>query len=143
MTSFKVTCTDNSFPILSVNYRNMLCCLCCVSLQENHRKRRRLHGRSCEIARTVLLEMSSFELLYSETKSPNALLCLVCDKPLQDFRTTETKLEQLRTKITEMLGWLHRSSSSSGLPSLAMRSSCKRPRIDNESQLQQEFSTEM
>ena len=59
--------------------------MCRVSVEGDHRKRRKLHGLSCEIARTVLLTLSRFALHYSETKNPNAFLCVACDKLLRDL----------------------------------------------------------
>ena len=89
----------------------MECCLCGVA-EEDHRKRRKLHGHSCEVARTVLLNMSRFALSYSETKKTSAILCLACDKLLRYIMATEKKLELLRGKVTEKLERLQGSSSS-------------------------------
>ena len=102
------------------------CCLCFVSVEEDHRKRRKLHGRSCEVARAVLLKMSRFALRYSETQDLNAVLCLTCDKLLRDFMTTEKKLELLRAKVTEKLERLERSSIR-----CEPQSNSKRPRYDH------------
>ena len=112
----------------------MECCLCGVA-EEDHRKRRKLHGHSCEVARTVLLNMSRFALSYSETKKPSAILCLACDKLLRYIMATEKKLELLRGKVTEKLERLQGSSSS--LVSCETPSNSKRPRLDHGMQLQQ------
>ena len=113
----------------------MECCLCGVA-EEDHRKRRKLHGRSCEVARTVLLNMSRFALRYSKTKNPSAILCLACDKQLRDVMYTENKLELLRRKVTEKLERLQGISSSLAI-SCEAPSNSKRPRLDHGMQLQQ------
>ena len=94
--SLKTTCAGYLSCGLKIN---MECCLCDVA-EEDHTKRRKLHGRSCEVAQIVLLNMSRFSLAYSKTKSPSAILSLACDKQLRDVMTTEKKLELLWRKVT-------------------------------------------
>ena len=99
------------------------CCLCRRYLDDNHRKRKKFHGRSCDTARLVICSISSGALNSTELRDPNAMLCLSCDKLLKDLKATEAKLSTLRQQVTEILQGMHADSLAS-----------KRPRIDRDTQ---------
>ena len=107
---------------------SLSCCLCRLSVEGNHRKRKRFHARSCDIARLVICSVSSVALNYKELKDPNALLCLSCDKLLRDLQTAEKKVNNFRWQITEKLQRLQAENHviASGIPN-------KRQRIDSDS----------
>lgn len=107
----------------------LLCCLCCLSVDNDHRKRKRLHGRSCEIARAVVCKIFENALDLMEMKDPEPFLCIRCDKLLNDIKTLEEKLEKQYSSIKEKLAALQRNVSSDNEED-SLR---KRPRIQEES----------
>ena len=99
-----------------------LCCLCRLSVEGNHRKRKRFNGRSCDTARLVLCSVSSVALSHVNFKNPNAMLCISCDKLLNSLQAAEVKVEKIRQQIIEKLQEMQ--VASHGTPN-------KRPRIED------------
>ena len=110
------------------------CCLCRLSVEDSHRKRKRFHGHGCDIARLVICSLSSVALNYKEFKDPNTLLCLSCDKLLRDLQTAETKVNNIRQQITEKLQRLQADNHgfAPGIPNKRQRIDCDNLEVPEE-----------
>ena len=116
------------------------CCLCRLSVEGNHRKRKRFHGHSCNTARLVLCSVSSVALNYVELRDPNALLCLSCDKLLRNLQAAEMNVKNLRQQVSEKLQQIQRAGhGNDDIPSKKQRIGCE----SHASTLNQEFSNEL
>ncbi len=86
---------------------DLSCCLCCETLPEDHRKRKKFHGHSCNEARAVAARMSPVPLnSIPETSNPTAVLCFRCEKKLNDINSLEVKLSSLKADVSDMLSQL-------------------------------------
>ena len=108
---------------------SLSCCLCRFSVDGDHRKRKRLHGRSCDTARAVVCKILDNALDFTDIKDPAALLCISCDKLLNNIKTTEVKLEKMYSTIKERLTALQMNSAADN----EENGSRKRPRVQEES----------
>lgn len=89
------------------------CCLCYKSLPEDHRKRKKLHGKSCNSAREVLQRLCPVPLhTIPEISLSCAVICQHCEKMLKDISSLEVKLENLRSDATLMLSKLIQKHST-------------------------------
>ena len=107
---------------------SLLCCLCRFSVDGDHRKRKQLHGRSCDTDRAVVSNILENALDMTELKDPAALLCINCDKILNNIKTTEEKLKKLHSTIKERLTALQRNAPADN----EENSLRKMPRIQEE-----------
>ena len=114
--------------------------MCRLSVEGNHRKRKRFHGHSCDTARLVLCSVSSVALNYVELRDPNALLCLSCDKLLRNLQAAETNVKNLHQQVSEKLQQIQRAGhGNDDIPSKKQRIGCE----SHASTLNQEFSNEL
>ena len=82
-------------------------------LPEDHRKRKKLHGKSCNSAREALQRLSPVPLhTIPETSLSYAVICQNCEKMLKDISSLELKLENLRSDATLMLSKLIQKHST-------------------------------
>ena len=90
------------------NSSSTLCCLCRLALPEDSRKKKRLHGRSCEKVKQTLQQLSDVPLdLLLETSHPNASLCKDCGKCLDSIGKLTTQLQKLRSQVFQKLQTLN------------------------------------
>lgn len=90
-----------------------LCCLCRLSLPNDSRKKKRLHGRSCEKAKQTLQQLSNVPLdLLMETSHPNASLCKDCEKCLDSIGKLTTQLQNFRSQVIQKLQALNRTEQA-------------------------------
>ena len=86
-----------------------LCCLCCLSVPLDHRRRKKFNGTGCMKSKATLEKISSTPLdFFVETSHPNAVLCSACEKLLINISKLEEKLQILKREVTGKLQGLTR-----------------------------------
>ncbi len=97
--SSSVTCTTMA--------AGACCCLCRNPVSTDHRRRKKLHGASCKVAKTVLREVSCVPLeALVETRDPTAVLCYGCEKTLNNIHGLAAKVETLKAGVSEKVSAL-------------------------------------
>ena len=77
-----------------------LCCLCCLSVPLDHRRRKKFNGTGCMKSKATLEKISSTPLdFFVETSHPNAVLCSTCEKLLINISKLEEKLQILKLSV--------------------------------------------
>ena len=94
------------------------CCLCRFSVDGDHRRRKRLHGRSCDTAKKIIGSISG-NALTEMMRDPNAFLCNACKKVLNNIKITEEKLEVMYSSIKKKLA--HRNDDEEDVPRKRLR----------------------
>ena len=98
-----------------------LCCLCRETLPANRRKKK-LHGAGCVVAKSVLAALSSAPLDCFETLHAAAWLCVHCELALDAIRRFENQIIALKADISTKLSSLPLRSE------IVSTSTAKRPR---------------
>ena len=78
------------------------CCLCQLPLPTDHRRKKKLYGSGCTIAREVLQAIVWLTPL-TDSFQPSAFMCYSCEKLLLNIRSCERKLESLRGEVLKSL----------------------------------------
>ena len=97
---------------------SLFCCLCHVSVDGDHRRRKKLHGRSCDTAKKVIGSISG-NALTEMMRDPNAFLCNACEKVLNNIKITEEKLEVMYSSIKKKLA--QRNDNEEDIPRKRLR----------------------
>ena len=97
------------------------CCLCCNRLHSvDHRRRKKLHGKSCNDAKQTLSRLTPVQInTIPDFSNSTAILCWQCEKKLKDINSLELKLESIKAEIQSMISMVidHRNPTSSRVPS--------------------------
>ena len=87
-----------------------LCCLCRDPVSSDHRRRKKLHGAGCCVAKTVMCNLSGIPVdSYVEIRDPLAVLCYTCERKLNNINTLEDKLQNLKADVKDKLSVLQSS----------------------------------
>ena len=78
-------------------------CIIC-SVNASSKKRKKFHGASCEKARNIIDDMINDEFRvtiwsFQETSMDTAYLCYDCEKKILNIRTTEEKLNHIKSDL--------------------------------------------
>ena len=80
------------------------CCLCQDILPTDRRRRKKLHGSSCEYINKVLVKLSSEDLeSYLDIRDPNAFICYKCETELNNVQKLEEKINDKLSKYVYQL----------------------------------------
>jgi len=91
------------------------CCLCRDPVSADHRRRKKLHGLACKIAKAVLRELSPVPLeALVETREPTAVLCYGCERTLNNIHSLAAKVETLKAGVREKVSALQIVTLCSG-----------------------------
>ena len=84
------------------------CCLCCNSMDSvDRRRRKKIHGKSCNDAKQTLSRLFSVQMnSIPEFSNSTAVLCWQCEKKLKDINSLELKLEGIKAEIQCMIAMM-------------------------------------
>ena len=121
------------------------CCLCRKDLSASvaYKKRKKLHGESASVARTMLNEFCVLEIGAGlddiiEVSDKSVFLCCQCDSQLSRFSRLQQELQSLKISITTAIHSLHlntRTADISDISACFDQSVCSATGTDSHSSL--------
>lgn len=90
-----------------------------VSVERDHRRKKKFHGASCNTAKQTLSTLSEYPLdCLVETSDPSAILCHACERTLTTIHSLEAKVVGMKEDVKRLLS----SLQIAGVVSLGKRS---------------------
>ena len=86
---------------------------------QDHRRKKKFHGASCNTAKQTLSALSEYPLdCLVETSDPSAILCHACERTLTTIHSLEAKVVSMKEDVKRLLS----SLQIAGVVSLGKRS---------------------
>ena len=102
------------------------CCLCIKDLSASvaYKKRKKLHGESASVARTMLNEFCVLEIGAGlddiiEVSDKSVFLCCQCDSQLSRFSRLQQELQLLKISITTAIRSLHLKTTTADISDIS------------------------